>query len=109
MPPSREEGDDLPPRKAIHSITRYTSQFLLLAILIVVYIQIEKVIQANRAYNFFSQSMTICRPYMEERQAQMLASRFAGIQRRADYIDIIDELRRIAASNHRQLPDFEPW
>jgi hypothetical protein len=46
---------------------------------------------------------------MDERHAQLLASRFAGIERRADYIHVVDELRSIAAANHVKLPDFQPW
>ena len=87
----------------------YILELLLFLLIGMFLIQSLKIMQANGAYTFFSQSMTICRPYIEEREAQMLASRFAGIQRRADYIEIIDELRRIATSKQRQLPDFQPW
>jgi hypothetical protein len=73
------------------------------------FISILKVAQANRAYGFFSQSMSICRPYIDERQAQILASRYAGVRSRADYLKITDELRQIASSNHLLLPDYKPW
>lgn len=87
----------------------YMSELLVLLMVSFLFVKLLKTNQANRACTFYSQSMAICRPYIDERQAQMLASQFAGIQGRADYIGIVDELRRIAASNHRQLPDYQPW
>jgi hypothetical protein len=68
-----------------------------------------KAIEANHAYAFFVQSMAICRPYMDEKQAQTLGSRFAGIRGRSDYVNVINDLRKIAASNRQRLPDFKPW
>jgi hypothetical protein len=67
------------------------------------------ILQANNALTFFSQSMAICRPYMDEKQAQMLESRFAAIRTRADYIIVTSELRQLAAANHRTLPNYQPW
>jgi hypothetical protein len=87
----------------------YMMELLLLLTVSSVFIVFLKTAQASRAYTFFFQSMAICRPYIEEHQAQILASRFAGIQGRAEYIELITELRHIAATNQRQLPDFEPW
>jgi hypothetical protein len=65
--------------------------------------------QANGAYTFFAQSMAICRPYLDDQQARLLESRFAGINSREDYVGVINDLRHIAASNQRKLPDFNPW
>jgi len=78
-------------------------------VLSTLFIGLLRIVQANEAYTYFSQSLVICRPYMDERHAQLLASRFAGIERRADYIHVVDELRSIAAANHVKLPDFQPW
>lgn len=64
---------------------------------------------ADDAYTFFAQSMIICKPYMHDDQAQTIESRFASIRGRADYINVTDDLRQIAASNHLRLPDFTPW
>lgn len=68
-----------------------------------------KLIQANNAFTFFSQSMSICRPYMDDQQTRLLSSRFAGIRSREDYIGVIRDLKRIAAENQQHLPDFTPW
>jgi hypothetical protein len=68
-----------------------------------------KLVEANGAYTFFAQSMKICRPYMDDHQAQMLESRFASIRGRTDYIDVTNEVRHIAATNRQTLPEFKPW
>lgn len=70
------------------------------------YLELE---QANMAYTFFEQSIQICKPYLSDKDERMLESRFAGINQRADFIGIIDELKRIASENQRKLPDFNPW
>jgi len=80
--------------------------FLVACLLFISYL---KLLQANNAYTFLAQSMSICRPYMDDQQAHILESRFASITGRADYIAVTDELRHIAASKHRKLPDFKPW
>ncbi len=68
-----------------------------------------KVEVANDAYTFFSQSLAICRPYISDHEARLLESRFAAIRGRDDYIGVINDLGRIAASNQLKLPDFKPW
>jgi len=80
--------------------------FLAACLLLISYL---KLLQANNAYTFYAQSMSICRPYMDDQEVHILESRFASITGRADYIAVTDELRQIAASNHRKLPDFKPW
>jgi hypothetical protein len=40
---------------------------------------------------FFSQSMAICRPYMDDKQVQEFPSRFAMIRGKADFMAIADE------------------
>jgi hypothetical protein len=64
---------------------------------------------ANSAHTYFVQSLTICRPYLEVREAQILESRFASIRGRTDYIAITSDLVRIAELNHLKLPYFKPW
>jgi hypothetical protein len=96
--------------------TRRQMRVMLYATVIVValnagsrFIEILKISEANGAYTFFRQSMAICRPYVSDQQAQMIKSRFAAINGRADYLTIIDELQHIAASHQRKLPEFSPW
>jgi hypothetical protein len=64
---------------------------------------------ADDAYTYFSQSLTICRPFIDPHQAQMLESRFTSIRGRADYVSVADELKRIASANGLRLPPFNPW
>jgi hypothetical protein len=68
-----------------------------------------KPVEANLAYTYFAQSMTICRPYIDEQQARVLQSRFASINGRDDYIKVTDDLKQIAVSNRLNLPSFTPW
>ena len=77
-----------------------------MSVLFLVSLKIE---EANVAYTFFAQSMAICRPYMADKQAETFSSRFASVRGRADYMNIIAELRRIAASKQLTLPDYKPW
>lgn len=72
-------------------------------------IQQMEVGAANQAYTYFRQSITICRPYITEHQAEMLNSRFAAVRTRKEYIEITDDLKQIAVANHVKLPEFTPW
>jgi hypothetical protein len=68
-----------------------------------------KIVRANQSYSFYSQSMTICRPYLDDRRAELLASQFAMVRSRDDYMNVIQQLRQVADANHLQLPNFSPW
>jgi hypothetical protein len=57
----------------------------------------------------FSQDLAVCRPYMTEGDEKMILSRYASVTSRGDFVNIIDQLRSIAAANKRALPEFEPW
>ena len=72
-------------------------------------IQSVKISASNQAYTYFQQSLTICQPYLSEHQAQMFKSRFAALQSRDEYIAIMNDLKQVAASNHLNLPNFNPW
>ncbi len=90
-----------------------TARFVALAILAVPCLTVTfnglKLTAANDAFTFFSQSMTICRPYMTDQDARILNSRFAQIRGRSDYMMIASKLREIAESNHAVLPEYEPF
>lgn len=75
----------------------------------VTFIQYLQLNQANAAYTFFTQSITICRPYLDENHARMIESRYAAMNGRDDYLGIIGDLKQISEANHRKLPDFTPW
>jgi hypothetical protein len=52
----------------------------------------------------FEQSMVFCQPYIDEHSALLLRSRYAGIQTKADYERIMQDLNRIAVANRLILP-----
>jgi membrane protein YqaA with SNARE-associated domain len=80
---------------------------LLLAVL--EFIDFLELSQANSAYTFYSQSLTICRPYLSEKETQTLQAQYAGMNKRDDFIAITEELRKIASINHQKLPEYSPW
>lgn len=63
----------------------------------------------NRAITYFNQSLTICSPYISSSDMVKINSRFAQIQDRQAYVDIVEELKLIASSNNLTLPNFEIW
>ncbi len=65
--------------------------------------------EADDARAYFPQSLTICRPFMDARSAQLVESRFASLRGRGDYIAVTDSLKHVAATNGLQLPEFSPW
>jgi hypothetical protein len=87
-------------------ITTVVSLLLILGIEFTSYL---KLVQANLAYTFFAQSMKICRPYIDDHQAQTIESRFASIHGRSDYIAVTNDIRHIADMNRRKLPEYTPW
>ena len=74
-----------------------------------IFIQMLQIQEATKAYTFFSQSMTICRPYIDEQHYQLLLSQYAMIRTKDDYVRITDKLRGIASANHLTLPPYTPW
>jgi len=84
----------------------YAILFIPISFLVVEALEIS---QANATYTFFSQSIAICRPYMDEKELQVMLSRFAAVRTRADFMSIADDLHRIARSKQQSLPDYEPW
>jgi hypothetical protein len=64
--------------------------------------------QANDTATFFRQSVAICAPYSNDQEIKLLNSRFAAISSKGDFLQIYEELTKIAAANHLRLPDFTP-
>jgi hypothetical protein len=87
--------------------------YLLLLILLVLVgahliISVET-IAATDACVYFTQSLAICRPYIPQHDADILQSHFAAMRSRSDYMNLIQQLRGVAAANHLVLPQYEPW
>ena len=73
------------------------------------FIDILKLSQANQAYTYFNQSFTICEPYMDDRTSRLIKSRFAMVEGRADYLNVMEDLKNIAWSAHQKLPKYIAW
>jgi hypothetical protein len=87
----------------------YILMGLLLILTGLIAVQMLETSQANITYTVFKQSIAICQPYMQEKDATMMMSRFAAVRTRADFMKIADDLHLIAQSNQRLLPDYQPW
>ncbi len=60
---------------------------------------------ATKAYVLFAQSLTVCKPYIADRDAELFQSRFAAVRTKAEYINIMQELRAIGFARHLKLPE----
>jgi hypothetical protein len=65
--------------------------------------------QANLTTTFATQSLTICKPYLSSTEYDRIASRFAGVRSREEFIGIMTDLRSIAMRNQVAIPEFDPW
>jgi hypothetical protein len=94
---------------------RFIRYSMSLMILLLVYsmgaffVQDLKVNTANELYTYFEQSLNICRPNLSEHQEQVLRSRYSALRTKDEYMQITNELKQIASSNHLNLPEFTPW
>jgi len=63
----------------------------------------------NTARVHFHQSFAIVAPYLDEKQEELITSRFAQVKGRGDYVALIQELEHVARENDLTLPDFVVW
>lgn len=63
----------------------------------------------NGARSHIYQSVTICSPYISEKEEKELLSKFALIKSRNDYINLNNQLKNIAEQNGVELPELEPF
>jgi hypothetical protein len=85
------------PTTTLPAINRFASSLYILYVLTgalwvaigAEFVSALKITQANTAYTFFAQAITICQPYMDDKAAQMLKSRFASINTKTDYLAVI--------------------
>jgi hypothetical protein len=65
-----------------------------------------KTIYIVRAANHMEQIQRAIAPYQTEQQRLMLASRFALMSSRKEYIELIGAVKSVAAANNIKIPDF---
>ena len=70
------------------------------------FFMIINVVYTNKAITNFKQSLEICKPFIDLHGEELFISKFAQIKSKEDYIDIIDELKKIATNNDVKLPPF---
>jgi len=68
-----------------------------------------KLSYANAAALYFHQSLTICRPMLTDEQEKMFLARFAAMNSRRDYIDLLSDLEETSKRYGKELPPFRIW
>ena len=63
----------------------------------------------NKAVTHFHQLCAIVSPYVEDTEKEKYTSRFAQIQNRENYFNLISELTSIALNNEQTVPKFDIW
>jgi ABC-type Fe3+ transport system permease subunit len=62
----------------------------------------------DRTRTHFKQCVTICAPYITEKENNLLLSEFALIKSKADYINLNNKIKDIAQQYGLDLPKFNP-
>ncbi|MFX0199722.1 MAG: hypothetical protein ACFFCW_26670 [Candidatus Hodarchaeota archaeon] len=63
----------------------------------------------NSAISHFQQVLTICSPYLEPGKEKQVISSFAQIRSQKEYVNLLDDLKKIATTNKLYLPKFNIW
>ncbi len=63
----------------------------------------------DSALAHYHQALRIAAPYLESKELQEIQSRFAQIQSRQAYIDIVQRLTEVASQHQQAVPPFQPW
>lgn len=79
------------------------------ALAIITLIMYSSEAYTNQATAHYHQMMQIVSPYLSSEERMGLASKFAQIQNRSDYIDLIKKLEDIADVHKAVKPKFVPW
>lgn len=75
----------------------------------VIFISLSASFYVNNAITYFNQCLAICSPYMSNEAVLVFKSKFAQINSKEAYVDLIHELKSIADSNNLSMPYFEVW
>lgn len=78
-------------------------------ILLIAYKPILENTYINNAITNYKQSLNIAAPFLTNKELLLIESKFASIQKKQDYVDLIDELKQTVARNNRSLPTFWIW
>ncbi len=79
---------------------------LLLGALFVAWIwNVQQRMYAHGLTAEFRQDVTILRPYLEPKQVLQLEADFAGMRNMQDFRKIADQLRDLAVTNHKEMPE----
>jgi hypothetical protein len=102
----------------LRKITRLMTKAKLLAwscVVIIVFIVSMKVLSivklnyVNSAITHYRQMISICRPYISEKEAQIIDSKFSQISNKEDYASLMLELYQICEKNKIKHQTFLPW
>jgi hypothetical protein len=68
-----------------------------------------KEIYVNAAVTHYKQMISICRPYIDEKEAQLIESKFGQISNKEDYSSLMKGLYRVCDKNGIKYEKFVPW
>ncbi len=63
----------------------------------------------NSATSHYQQVLKIASPYLDDNERLLVESKFAQIQNRQGYVEIVDRLASVARQHGQFVPDFQPW
>lgn len=72
-------------------------------------VDVSRVSYETAAVRHFNQVLTIASPYLNDAERRDVESRFAQIQSRADYVQILDGLADTAKAHGQRIPKFRVW
>lgn len=94
-----------PAKKDKEHNRRFLAFFLLIAA-VIFSLQLAQTIYANRAAAHMEQMQRLVAPYITQDQRLILASRFASMHTRKEYVDLLDEMSAIATANGKRVPEM---
>jgi len=68
-----------------------------------------KEIYVNAAVTHYKQMISICRPYIDEKEAQLIESKFSQISNKEDYSSLMKGLYRVCDKKGIKYEKFLPW
>ena len=101
-------------RSSASDITRFMRKplfFLTIPIIfsIILSVQFFRVMYVVRAANHVEQLQRIIAPFITQEQRIVFQSRFAQVTTRHEYVQLVVELRNIAAKNDAKSPEFNAY
>ena len=100
------------PRKNVLSSAKIRLSLLVYILIGALYLILSqmRIIYINDAVTHFNQLYAIAAPYVEDNgEKEVYISKFAQIQNKEDYSNLLSDLKSIASKNNQVIPKFDIW